>query len=404
MTRSQTLSAPRGVVGAGPGPARAARSAGPARGGDASVLVRRRRHEAEDDEDDRHGHGTDRHGGPSGGHGRFDEDAPRPGGLPFRLALAALQNPIPTGATLLVVVAAVAIVSNALSNQTRRHPAPLFETRPYASAPARSASDRTADRTNADRTATRSDVDRTPPRREAAPPAPAAAQPRRDLADSQPRRDLVDADPIATTAAVPRAKPRHDAAGTVERVQAALKDRGLYFGPVDGIPGPATADSIRVFERQMGLPVTGEASDRVLAAAQSPAPRGTAVAVRTTTITPGQPTASGGQGSRGQDGTQGGQGAQGGQSAQGAQGSTMTPPAPLGRSAAPEPLAQNGDERLQRIQRSLLAAGYGPVRTDGRMDERTGEAIRRYELDRGWPMTGKPSDRLALDVMVSAGR
>jgi peptidoglycan hydrolase-like protein with peptidoglycan-binding domain len=69
------------------------------------------------------------------------------------------------------------------------------------------------------------------------------------------------------------------------------------------------------------------------------------------------------------------------------------------RRAAREPLAQGGDERLQKLQRALIAAGYGPLKADGRWDERSVSAVRRYEADHGWTVTGKPSDKLVWDLM-----
>lgn len=127
MSRVQLATTPRGPVVHGRSPARPAGARpGPARGGD----VEARRRYADDDRDDV---AQGRDGADAGG---WDDGRPRPGGLPYRLAIAAMANPVLTGGTILSLVAAVAIVTNALSNQTRRHPAPLFETRPFAAAPA----------------------------------------------------------------------------------------------------------------------------------------------------------------------------------------------------------------------------------------------------------------------------
>ncbi|WP_407048002.1 peptidoglycan-binding protein [Methyloraptor flagellatus] len=57
---------------------------------------------------------------------------------------------------------------------------------------------------------------------------------------------------------------------------------------------------------------------------------------------------------------------------------------------------------MQKIQRALIATGYGPLKADGRMDARTKEQIRRYEVAHGWPATGQISDRLILDLLVTA--
>ncbi|MEJ1157980.1 peptidoglycan-binding domain-containing protein [Prosthecomicrobium sp. N25] len=278
-----------------------------------------------------------------------------PGGLPYRMAMLALQNPVKSGGVLVSALAALMIVSNAVGSQPRRHPAPLFETRPFATAPA--PGPRTPDRSQAGDAPVRPATPPPPrPAASAEPPVRTAAAP--EPAPAAPQTAASGANPAATA----KPKPRTEPSTLVHDVQVVLKDRGLYTGPLDGIAGPATADSIRVLERQLGLQPTGEPSERLIAAVQ---PRSQApIPVRTTTV--------------------------------------MPPPAPLGRYSGPEPLAAGGDERLQKVQRALLATGFGPVRTDGKMDERTQDAIRRYELDRGWPVTGKLSDRLVLDTMMAA--
>ena len=74
------------------------------------------------------------------------------------------------------------------------------------------------------------------------------------------------------------------------------------------------------------------------------------------------------------------------------------------RRAAREPLAQGGDDRLQKIQRALIAAGYGPLKADGRWDERSTSAVRRYEADHGWTVSGRPSDKLIWDLMAKGAQ
>jgi hypothetical protein len=43
----------------------------------------------------------------------------------------------------------------------------------------------------------------------------------------------------------------------IAALQAALKARGLYAGPVDGLLGPKTTRAVRVYQRRRGLPVDG---------------------------------------------------------------------------------------------------------------------------------------------------
>jgi peptidoglycan hydrolase-like protein with peptidoglycan-binding domain len=59
-------------------------------------------------------------------------------------------------------------------------------------------------------------------------------------------------------------------------------------------------------------------------------------------------------------------------------------------------------QRYHRVQDALNQAGYGPLTTDGIPNEETASAIRRFELDNGLPITGKPGDRVAARL-VSIG-
>ena len=49
-------------------------------------------------------------------------------------------------------------------------------------------------------------------------------------------------------------------------LQVALKARGIYTGPVDGVSGPETARSVRIFQRRAGLTVDGIAGPQTRAA------------------------------------------------------------------------------------------------------------------------------------------
>ena len=73
--------------------------------------------------------------------------------------------------------------------------------------------------------------------------------------------------------------------------------------------------------------------------------------------------------------------------------------------APPPPLPEtsNGDRlRYRKIQNALNQAGYGPLKADGMASEQTTSAIRRFELDNGLPITGKPSERVTARL-VSIG-
>lgn len=51
----------------------------------------------------------------------------------------------------------------------------------------------------------------------------------------------------------------------IAALQVALRSKGLYFGTIDGLPGPMTAKGLRTFQRLKGLPVTGALSARTRA-------------------------------------------------------------------------------------------------------------------------------------------
>lgn len=150
----------------------------------------------------------------------------------------------------------------------------------------------------------------------------------------------------------------------VEQVQTALAERDLYDGVVDGLMGGATASAIRAFEQAQGLPATGEASEKLLAALltaplrkSEPAP-----AARTPTAAP-------------------------------------KPPAPAATGSTAQP-----DAKLTAVQRALAKIGYGPVTIDGKMGTETRNAIKSFERDRGMPETGEPSPQVlrALQAMTGA--
>jgi peptidoglycan hydrolase-like protein with peptidoglycan-binding domain len=81
----------------------------------------------------------------------------------------------------------------------------------------------------------------------------------------------------------PLAPTRRDAESveTIRAIQRELQLKGYQPGTADGVPGLMTRAAIMAFEHDQGLPLTGEASDRMLktillgaAAAPAPSPPG----------------------------------------------------------------------------------------------------------------------------------
>jgi len=325
-----------------------------------------------------------------------DAPSPRgaaPGSLPIRLAETVMRHPVTSGGAFLSVVTIGVIVGNALANQPLRHPHPWFQTR----APIEDA------------------------RPVAVPmPLPAPAIQPATLQNT----------PVAPAPALPTVLPRPrplgsaDPIGTLRDLQLALRDHGLYAGPLDGVLGPATADAIRAFERRIGAPVTGEPSDLLLATARALRPNEPTTTASTPSAPATQPRrvdtapaaprrAEAAPEARALDTTS--VAATATPSMRIAVADAVAHPAAAAaeddlpmvdeveapvftgsiRRAAREPLATGGDVRLQRIQRGLIAAGYGPLKADGRWDDRSASAVRRFEADNGWPVTGRPTAQLA---------
>jgi LysM repeat protein len=51
----------------------------------------------------------------------------------------------------------------------------------------------------------------------------------------------------------------------IAALQVALRSKGMYFGRIDGLAGPMTANGLRAFQKAAGLPITGELGPRTRA-------------------------------------------------------------------------------------------------------------------------------------------
>jgi peptidoglycan hydrolase-like protein with peptidoglycan-binding domain len=148
----------------------------------------------------------------------------------------------------------------------------------------------------------------------------------------------------------------------LREVQAELGRFGIYLGAVDGLYGELSRSAIAKYQKAAGLPVTGVPTQALLehmkAAEAMPAPVPVIAAI---------------------------------------------PP------AAAQPLPDPGEVRAeieqiryQRVQSALNRIGYGPVAVDGKPDRETENAIRRFQLDNGLPITGVAGEEL-VDRLVSIG-
>lgn len=151
-------------------------------------------------------------------------------------------------------------------------------------------------------------------------------------------------------------------------LQISLRKIGLYEGPLDGLNGPATERAIRAYERRSGQVETGEASEALLALVllQGDAPAEGQVPVPRT-----KPGFAG----------------------------TVSQAGPSGDDAGVD-----ADPKLMRIQKALSELGYGPLKADGLMGANTTAAIRRFEFDRGLPMTGVPGPKVIERLEMVSGR
>jgi hypothetical protein len=174
------------------------------------------------------------------------------GGFRSLLRRALGRNPLDAIALFALLIAAGAILINALYRQPGPHPAPIFSVkpRPVVTAPAEVVPP----------------MPRTRPAALAAPVAPeAGARPRADAVTDTQRQ------PQKSEAVVPVPRARPDPIGDliapaprVIAVQRALNDFG--YGPVKatGVYGPETIAAIQKLERDRKLPVTGQISPRLL--------------------------------------------------------------------------------------------------------------------------------------------
>jgi len=164
----------------------------------------------------------------------------------------------------------------------------------------------------------------------------------------------------APTEAIAHAIAAEDA--LVRDIQTVLAEKGLYLGAIDGEYGPLSQSAIAAYQTAQGLVVTGEPSVALLEHLKAPPPAAAP--------TDGAP-------------------------------SVARPEAP----ALPKVAVTEADSRrlrYERVQSALNRIGYGPLVVDGEAGEETVNAIRRFELDNGLPISGVAGDAL-VDRLIAIG-
>ena len=168
------------------------------------------------------------------------------------------------------------------------------------------------------------------------PEAAAAAQPASSVRFARFKPDAARTDALLEV-------PGADAGSeTVRAIQRELGQRGYRPVMNDGVPGPVTRAAIMAYERDQGLPMTGEASEALL---------------RRLIL--------------------------------GASVGAKPDRAQAGQAQSPE-----AQEVVRSVQASLAQLGYRPGRVNGRLGEETERAIREFELDEGQVPTGAVNGEL----------
>ena len=139
---------------------------------------------------------------------------------------------------------------------------------------------------------------------------------------------------------------------TVRAIQRELNQRG--YGPVstDGVMRPVTRAAIMSFEQDSRLPLTGEASDALLARLVL---GGTAIERQTA-------------------------------------------------SNAGQVQSQHAEDTIRQVQRMLAANGYRPGPADGRLGNATVDAIRAFEQDQGLQPKGRVSAEVVGRLQTSTSK
>ncbi len=139
-------------------------------------------------------------------------------------------------------------------------------------------------------------------------------------------------------------KNNSERSALVRGVQEELSGLELFDGPVDGIAGERTRAAILAYQRKHRLEATGKADRKLLDHL-----RFTGALLKASEYT-----------------------------------SAIS--------------ARKTDDKVAKVQKGLAALGYRPGAYDGFLGGETREAIRQFERDRNWPITGELSDLLIEEL------
>lgn len=274
-------------------------------------------------------------------------------GIVGRLIDRAFENPANSGGLLVMALTATAIVSNAMFLQNGRHPEPLFMTRP---APPVWQAPRPAPRAPA--------LAARPDRLINDPPMPRIAP--RQLSAAEP--DAALAPPDSQTV------PPSSDVQLIAEIQRELARVGLYSGAIDGVLGARTEAAISAFQTVAGIVITGRPGADLLTALKQPLPaRGSPTAV-----------------------------------VRNSEAAAQTAELDRRERERTEMIAaqqrrqveMRAAENYRIVQAALNRIGYGPIPVDGISGTDTLDAIRRFELDNGMPITGEANDALITRLIA----
>jgi peptidoglycan hydrolase-like protein with peptidoglycan-binding domain len=193
-----------------------------------------------------------------------------------------------------------------------------------------------------------------------------------------------------------------DTLSIVASIQDNLKQKNYYDGKVDGIVGVHTRAALREFEKDSGVDLTDKALPAVLAALRGSKVEASSKVKTTDSFSSSiahRDTLSFAE-------------------KQIPQRSTLPPSGEADPQFDPireiisrrekglEDVTKEETDlsRMTAIQRALSEFGYGQIRLSGSLDERTSEAIKKFEVEHGMPVTGRPSDRLIHELSAMIGR